>query len=166
MRHIANSCAALRFPQTRLDAVRVGSALVGRLPVPVPISLKRVGMFHAMVVDRRRLLRGQTVGYASICRLKRDTDVAIVSIGRQSGFGLEKRVDNFGMRELLRGFSRTFYSYTHGLFVDWGGKRLPVVGRIGSEYTLVDAQGTDIRPGDYVSSFVDIGFSNFHRKYV
>ena len=30
IRHIANSNAALRFPQTRLDAVRVGSALTGR----------------------------------------------------------------------------------------------------------------------------------------
>ena len=88
VRHIANSCAALRFPETRLDAVRVGSALVGRLPVPVPVELKRVGVFKAGVVDRRVLRKGDTTGYASICRMKRDTDAAVVAIGHHNGFGL------------------------------------------------------------------------------
>ena len=40
IRHIANSCAALRFPQTRLDAVRIGSALVGSLLHPAPVKLE------------------------------------------------------------------------------------------------------------------------------
>ncbi|MBR5942378.1 MAG: alanine racemase, partial [Clostridia bacterium] len=30
--HAANSCAAVRYPETRYDAVRIGSGLLGRLP--------------------------------------------------------------------------------------------------------------------------------------
>lgn len=111
VRHIANSCAALRFPETRLDAVRVGSALVGRLPVPVPVELKRVGVFKAGVVDRRVLREGDTTGYASICRMKRDTDAGgMVAIGHHNGFGLVKRPDRCRPLDLLRAVSRRWTS--------------------------------------------------------
>ncbi len=70
MRHIANSCGALRFPETRLDAVRIGSALTGRLCAKVPIALKPAAICMAQVAERKRLLPGDTVGYASVCRIK------------------------------------------------------------------------------------------------
>lgn len=167
MRHIANSCAALRFPETRLDAVRIGSALVGRLCAPVPLPLKHIGVFRAMVVDRRTLLKGDLTGYASICKIKRDMDIAVVSIGRQSGFGLEKRVESFRSWELLLGLRHTLRAYRQGLCVEWAGSHLPVIGRIGTQYTLISAEGTDIRPGDYVSSpSPDISFPLLNRKYI
>ena len=49
--------------------------------------------FKAGVVDRRVLRKGDTTGYASICRMKRDTDAAVVAIGHHNGFGLVKRPD-------------------------------------------------------------------------
>ena len=165
-RHIANSCAALRFPETRLDAVRVGSALVGRLPVPVPVELVKVGVFKAGVVDRRTLRKGDTTGYASICRLKRDTDAAIVAIGRHNGFGLVKRPERLRPLDLLRAVKQALDLYRHPPVVYYGGKALPVVGRIGTQYTLVDAAGTDLRPGSTVTAQVDMLFPNPHRKYI
>lgn len=166
MKHIANSCAALRFSETRMDAVRIGSALVGRLPACVPVDLKRVGKFQAMVVDRRLLQKGDTTGYASICKVKRDMDVAVVALGRQSGFGLERHVENFRLYELLCAVYGVLRTYRKGLSVSCGGKALPVVGRVGTQYTLVDADGTDLSPGDYVSANVDMILPAPHRKYV
>ena len=66
VRHMANSCAALRFPETRLDAVRIGSALIGETCAPVPIKLRPAGRFKAQVVDRKSFCRGDTTGYASV----------------------------------------------------------------------------------------------------
>ena len=166
VRHIANSCAALRFPETRLDAVRVGSALVGRLPVPVPVELKRVGVFKAGVVDRRVLRKGDTTGYASICRMKRDTDAAVVAIGHHNGFGLVKRPDRCRPLDLLRAVKQALDLHRRPPVVRWQGKALPVVGRIGTQYTLVDASGTQLKPGDMVTAEVDMLFPNPHRRYI
>ena len=166
MRHMANSCAALRFPETRLDAVRVGSALVGRLPVPVPVSLRNVGVFKTQVVDRRVLKKGDTTGYASICKMKEDTDVAVVAIGRHNGFGLVKRPERLRPLDLLRAVKQALDLYRHPPAVKYGDKILPVVGRIGTQYTLVRAAGTDLRPGSVVNAQVDMLFPNPHKVYI
>jgi alanine racemase len=166
IRHIANSCAALRFPETRLDAVRVGSALVGRLHVAVPVKLKRVGVFKASVVDRRTLKKGDTTGYSSICVMKGDTDVAIIAIGHHNGFGLVKRPERIRPLDLLRAVKQALDWYRHPPVVRYEGKALPVVGRVGTQYTLVDAAGTDLAPGDTVTAEVDLLFPNPHKKYI
>ena len=166
IRHMANSCAALRFPETRLDAVRVGSALVGRLPVSVPVELKKVGTFKAFVVDRRTLKKGDTTGYASICSVKKDTEVAVVAIGRHNGFGLAKRPENLRSLDLLRALKQAFDQCRRPAMVRYEGKALKVIGRIGTQYTLVETGGTDIAPGSVVTADVDMLFPNPHRKYV
>lgn len=165
-RHIANSCAALRFPETRLDAVRVGSALVGRLPASVPVELKKVGVFKAFVVDRRTLRKGDTTGYASVCKMKKDTDIAVVAIGRHNGFGLVKRPEKLRPLDLLRAIKQALDLYRRPPVVRYEGRPLRVVGRIGTQYTLVDAGGTDIAPGSVVTAEVDMLFPNPHRKYI
>ncbi len=166
LRHMANSCAALRFPKTWLDAVRVGSALVGRLPVKVPVELRRVGVFKARVVDRRKLKKGDTTGYASIAKMKADTDVAVVAIGRHNGFGLVKRPERLRPLDLLRAVKQALELYRDPPTVRYGDKRLPVVGRIGTQYTLVNAAGTDLAPGSIVTAQVDMLFPNPHRNYI
>lgn len=166
LRHMANSCAALRFPETRLDAVRVGSALIGRLPVKVPVELRRVGVFKARVVDRRVLQKGDTTGYSAIARMKKDTDVAVVAIGRHNGFGLVKRPEHLRPLDLLRAIKQALDLYRTPPVVRYGDKNLPVVGRIGTQYTLVNAAGTDLAPGSVVTAQVDMLFPNPHRYYI
>lgn len=166
LRHIANSCAALRFPETWLDAVRVGSALVGRLPAAVPVELKRVGVFQAPVVDRRTLKKGDTTGYASICVMKRDTDAAVVAIGRHNGFGLVKRPEGLRRLDLLRAIRQAAAQCRRPASVRYNGTELKVIGRIGTQYTLVETGGTDIAPGSVVTADVDMLFPHLHRKYL
>lgn len=165
VRHIANSCAALRFPETRLDAVRIGSALVGRLPVSVPVELKKTGTLRAMVADRRTLRKGDTTGYASICRMKKDTQVAVVAIGHRCGFGVVKRPELLRPRDLLRAGVNTLKNLRPPV-VYYQGKALKCIGRVGTQYTLVDAEGADLAPGCMVTADVDILFPNIYRKYI
>lgn len=165
-RHLANSCAALRFPETRLDAVRVGSALVGRLQASVPLKLKKVGEFKAFVVDRRTLRKGDTTGYSSVCRMKRDTEVAVVAVGRCNGFGLVRRPERLRGLDLLRAIKQALTLYFQPSVVYYQDKPLKVVGRIGTQYTLVDASGTDISVGSVVTAHVDMLFPNSNRRYV
>jgi hypothetical protein len=37
---------------------------------------------------------------------------------------------------------------------------------VGTQYTLVDASGTDIAPGSVVTADVDLLFPNPHKKYI
>ena len=166
LRHIANSCAALRWPETWLDAVRVGSALVGRLPVTVSLPLRRVGVYRAMVVERRTLHAGDTTGYASLCRVRRETEVAVLSLGRHSGFGLVKRPETLRPLDFLANQLRLLRGCLHRPSVEYCGRTLPVVGRIGSQFTLVDAGGTDLAPGDYVTAPVDLMLTPPERRFV
>ena len=50
--------------------------------------------------------------------------------------------------------------------VRWQGKALPVVGRIGTQYTLVDASGTQLKPGDMVTAEADMLFPNPPRRHI
>lgn len=166
VRHIANSCAALRFPETRLDAVRSGSALVGRLLASIPVELKRVGVFKASVVDRRTLRKGDTTGYGSVCVMKEDTQAAVVAIGRYNGFGLVKWPERLRALDWLRALKQAWSQYRNPPSVRYQGRALRVIGRVGTQYTLVETGGADIAPGDVVTTDADVFFPNAHHRYI
>lgn len=166
IRHIANSCAAVRFPETRLDAVRVGSALVGRMLVPGPIWLEPVSVCRARVVDCRSFQPGDTTGYGSYCTVNRYAKAAVVALGREDGFGLMAPPDRMRLRDLAAYLLRLLKNWRHPACVVFQGKKLPVLGRIGSQYTLVDAGGTEIRPGDWVEWEGNLMLSSCERRFV
>lgn len=165
-RHIANSCAALRFPDTRLDAVRVGSALVGRLPISTSVSLERVSIFKAQVVDRRSFQPGDTTGYGSYCRLRKHANAVIVALGREDGFGSTAKPDHLRIRDLAVYCYRLLQEWLHPPCVMCNGNRLTVLGRIGNQYTLFDATGMDIKPGDLVEWDGNLMLSTCERRFV
>ena len=152
IRHIANSNAALRFPQTRLDAVRVGSALTGRLFPKPPIPLRPAARYLAQVVECKTLQKGDTTGYAAVCRVQKTTRAAIVAVGSENGYGYVGGPDNYLLRDMVYYFRELFRLSRKLPGVTYQGKRLPLVGRVGNQYTLFDASGTDIHPGDYVEA--------------
>lgn len=155
-RHIANSCAAIRFPETRLDAVRIGSALVGRLMAKTPLELKKVGVIKARVVDIKTLKKGDTSGYAMISKVKKDTKCAVVAIGFCDGYGMTRRNDNMRFIDLIRNIYHELRDYKKTMKMYHNGKALNVVGRIGNQYTLVDITDRDVHEGDIVSADVNV----------
>ena len=151
MRHIANSTAALRFPETWLDAVRVGSALVGGRLCPVPVKLEVPHVIKARVVAMKRLQKGDTLGYATVCKAKKDMTAAVVAVGFSMGFGMTGAPDPYPLLDFAVYMYHLLQRYLHPPVARFGGKAMPMVGRVGSMYTLFDATGTDIKPGDYVN---------------
>ena len=139
MRHIANSTAAVKGSYG-LDAVRIGSALIGRLPISTTLPLKPVGRFEAEVLAVRKLKKGDNLGYGGVCRLKKDTTVAIVAAGSADGFYQSER------RDLMRFSDRCRYLF-HDLKLMlkkptvWGvldGKRVPMLGRPATTHSFFD----------------------------
>lgn len=166
IRHIANSCAALRFPETRLDAVRIGSALVGRLPVATGIKLENVSVFKAQVVARKTFHPGDTVGYGSYYKIRKFSSGVIVALGHEDGFGLTAKPDHLRFRDLIAYLRRVIRGWLHPPYVVWNHQELKILGRVGSQYTIFDATGLAVQPGDWVEWDGNLMLSHCERRFV
>ena len=166
MRHMANSCAALRFPETRLDGVRMGSALVGGLLAPVPVSLKTPHVCKARVVAVKNLEKGDTMGYAAVCKTKKATKAAVVEVGYKTGMGMTGAPDPFPLRDLAVYLYYLLQRYRNPPCAVLGDRKMRMIGRVGSQYTLFDATGVDVKPGDYVTVRISLLQCTAKRKYI
>jgi alanine racemase len=88
-RHVANSAATLRLPESHLDAVRCGIAIYGLSPFggdPADEGLEPV-LGWASEVSLARLLRaGESTGYGRRFVAQSDTWIGIVPVGYADGF--------------------------------------------------------------------------------
>jgi alanine racemase len=99
-RHAANSAAALRIPESRLDAARCGIALYGISPFgsdPGEDGLEPVLSWTSEVALAKLLRAGDSTGYGRRFVAERDTWIGIVPVGYGDGFrrdlsGTEVRV--------------------------------------------------------------------------
>ncbi len=150
--HIANSCAALRWPWCRLDAVRIGSALTGRLAVKTPVKLSPVGRLTVQLDEVRWLPAGHNIGYGGGYRTRQPMKAAVLPVGWADGFDTEKSRDiyTFGYlcRYTLQSVRRFFRN--NNTYCCIGGKRARIVGRVGLTHCVADVTELDCRPGDEV----------------
>jgi alanine racemase len=88
-RHVANSAAALRLPESRLDAARCGIALYGLSPFGTDAAddgLAPVLAWTSEIALCRLLRAGESTGYGRRFVAERDTWIAIVPVGYADGF--------------------------------------------------------------------------------
>ena len=148
MAHICNSCAFLQYKDMHLDAVRVGSAFLGRLPLVNSYGLKKIGYLKSNVVEVRNIPKGYYVGYANTYKTKRETTIAIVPVGYKDGFGVEKSKDTFRLNDVLRYMFTDFKSLGKRLSVTVNGKTANIIGRVSMYNIVLDVTGMDIKVGD------------------
>lgn len=150
IRHIANSSAALKDRKYCLDAVRIGSALTGRVPFKTDIPLVRVGKFYSEIADIRTLKRGSNLGYGNIIKLKRNTRVAVLCCGSADGVLIKKDYDTFRFIDILRYgyhiFKMLFGNNSPTATVN--GQAARFVGRPALTHTFIDVTDIDCRCGD------------------
>lgn len=149
LRHLADSSGLLNTPEICLDAVRVGSAFLGRLPFQDRWGFERVGSLSASVREVRSLAAGATVGYGAHYIARRKTRIAVVGAGYSHGFGVERTSrSGGGLRAALR-VLRLGRREPELLAVS-GARRFPVLGSVGMCDTVLDVTGAEIRVGDRV----------------
>jgi alanine racemase len=134
--HASNTAAILQVREADFDMVRPGGFLYGCMPDPVlapPGELRRVMSFHARLVQVRRLPAGHGISYGREFVTRRDTVVGVVPVGY--GHGLSRAYSGRG--EVL-----------------FRGARVPILGRITMDMTLVDLGGHDApRVGEEIVLF-------------
>ncbi len=130
--HVANSAGAFH-DDTKTDLTRPGVFLYGgRVGVDQP-SPRPVAALKARVVSVRTVRRGDTVSYGADWTADRDTVVATLGAGYADG--VRRSVQGLGMVVL-------------------GGRRVPVVGRVTMDMTMVALpHDGGAAPGDVATFF-------------
>ena len=147
--HAAGSYALMHFDSARLDAVRAGSVLLGRCRRTQGDGLTTVGYGEAPLAEVRWLPKGHTVGSDKLVRLKRPTRVAVLPVGYQNGFGVERpRVSGFWSLWKLWRQSRQ-------RTVRIGNQRVRVIGSIGATETILNVTDVKCSAGDLVTFELD-----------
>jgi len=134
--HSACSAAALSYPETIMDMVRIGIALYGFWPsqetyiskykdlesYPNKNPLQRLLSWKSQVMSVKRVKMGAFIGYGTSFMAPRDMTIALVPVGY--GHGFSRKLSNLG-KVLVQ------------------GKILPVVGTVTMNSIAVDA--TDLK---------------------
>jgi alanine racemase len=137
--HIAASAAAMLWPQTRLDMVRIGIALYGLWPSPqtrvamngTNLQLQPALTFETRLTAVRSVEAGTPIGYGCSYHAPKRTKIGVIPLGYADG--IPRALSN------------------RGAFVI-GGVRVPVVGRVCMNMTLVDlGAAAQAKPGDAVT---------------
>ena len=161
---------AVKYPETRYDAVRIGSGLLGRMPAGVEAGLIKIGRMECDVAEVKIIEKGQYVGYSRQFKTKRKTKLALLHIGMADGLAEgklpygRKRISK--LKDAVKGLFKAFdddriYGYLNG-------KKLPVVGKISQHCLALDVTDVECSVGDVVRFesnplFVPAGVE---RKYV
>ena len=105
-RHVANSAAALRLPESQFDAARCGVALYGLSPFGEDAAVDRLEpalQWYSHVALVKRLEPGQSTGYGRRFVAEEPTWIGIVPVGYADGF----RRDLTGTTVRVEGEPRT-----------------------------------------------------------
>lgn len=103
--HAANSAAAMRLPESRLDAARCGVAIYGLSPFgadPADDGLEPVLSWRSELAQVKQLQSGESTGYGRTFVADRATWIGIVPVGYADGF----RRDLTGTEVLVDGERR------------------------------------------------------------
>lgn len=169
MLHVCNSSAFIKFPEMHLNAVRVGSAFVGKLAFQNNIGLKKVAKLESQVAEIKEVPKGFNIGYSNAYRTKKKTKIAIIPCGYINGVDVQvgrdmfRPVDKF--RYIIRDIKDAFKKQNH--IVNINGQNCEILGRIGTFHVTVDITGKNIKIGDKATFEVNTTLvnSNVERIY-
>lgn len=150
MVHCCNSAAFLNHPEMKLDAIRIGSAFLGRAAGAEKLNLARIGYAEAAIEEIRWLQEGQTVGYGAGFRVKAPVRAAVIGIGYFNGFGPDRENDLYRVRDSLRGMWNHFKNIfiRKWVIVTVNGHKCRVLGHIGMVHAVVDVTDIQCAVGD------------------
>ncbi|MEZ4902677.1 MAG: alanine racemase [Spirosomataceae bacterium] len=134
LRHLLNSAGIVRFPEYKLDMVRLGIGLFGvEVSRQEQSALRPIGTFKTVVSQVKHLKAGQTIGYSRSGVLEQDTSVATIALGYADGYD----------RRFSKGIGKVLIN----------GVLCPVIGNVCMDMTMVDVSEVAVSAGDEVIVF-------------
>ena len=134
IKHILNSAGIVRFPEYKLDMVRLGIGLYGlEATGQEQRFLQTVGSLKSNISQIKHLKAGDTVGYGRRGQLTRDTVIGTIALGYADGYD----------RGLGNGVGHVCVN----------GTLCPTVGNICMDMTMIDLTEATAAEGDEVVIF-------------
>ena len=134
-RHILNSAGILRFPEYHYDLVRLGIGLYGAetLPRDIEAPLATVSTLRTVIICIREIENGEAVGYSRKGKINKKSRIATIPIGYADG--MNRRFGNGAISVIVN------------------GQKVPTIGNICMDATMIDVTGIDCKEGDSVEIF-------------
>ena len=134
MYHILNSAGIERFPQYQFDMVRLGIGIYGVSALP-EVKLSPAASFKCKILQIKSLKDGDgTIGYGSHGKIAPSgTVIATIPVGYADGID----------RHLSRGKASFMLN----------GHRVPTIGNVCMDMSMLDITGVDAQVGDTVTIF-------------
>ena len=148
--HASNSEALFGCRVPSLDAVRIGSALSGRVISKGDFGLiKTGGIVESEIAEIRCLPKGTPVGYGSTYITRRYTRIAVLPFGTADGYLIGSARSDFRFHVCLRTSVSELLSFlTHRApAIKVQGKHAPVIGQIGVNHIVIDVTDIECSPG-------------------
>ncbi|HLS07795.1 alanine racemase [Lentibacillus sp.] len=122
--HIGNSAASIRFPEQMYNYIRFGISMYGLYPSDVvknerEIELEPAFSLHSRLIHVKRMARKESISYGATYTTKDDEYIGTIPIGYADGW----------IRKL------------QGMDVLVDGKRMPIIGRITMDQTMIKLDG-------------------------
>ncbi len=129
VRHLLNSAGIVRFPDFKLDMVRLGIGLYGvESSQTEPSLLRPVGTLTTTISQIKTVQAGETVGYSRRGVLDHDARIATLALGYADGY--DRRLGN-------------------GVGQVWvNGVLCPTVGSVCMDMTMIDVTNAPASEGD------------------
>lgn len=133
-KHILNSAGIVRFPDFKLDMVRLGIGLYGvEATGQQQHFLQPVGTLKTVVSQIKYLAAGETVGYCRRGLVNHDSAIATLAIGYADGYD----------RGLGNGVGQVYVN----------GTLCATIGNVCMDMTMIDVTGAEVEEGDEVIIF-------------
>lgn len=131
LKHIANTSALLRFPDSCLDMVRPGLSVYGAYPAPYLrrlVKLKPALSLKTRIAFLKSVNPGRTISYGLTHKVRKKTRIATLPIGYADGFS-------------------RFHSRRGRVLIQ--GVKVPIVGTVTMDQIMVDVgKVPEVRVGD------------------
>ncbi|WP_221395151.1 bifunctional UDP-N-acetylmuramoyl-tripeptide:D-alanyl-D-alanine ligase/alanine racemase [Dyadobacter sp. NIV53] len=134
VKHILNSAGIVRFPEYKMDMVRLGIGLYGvEATNREQSALQTVGTLKTIISQIKYLSAGETVGYSRKGQITHDSAIATLAIGYADGY--DRRLGN-GVGKFMV-----------------NGQLCPTIGNICMDMTMIDVTGAIAEEGNEVIVF-------------
>ncbi len=134
LKHVACTAASLLYPDSRLDAVRIGLGTYGLYPAPACqkiIKLRPVLSWKSTLIQVKKVKKGTKISYGGTHTMKKNGLIGIIPIGYYDGYD--------------RAWSNTAE-------VIINGRRCPIRGRICMNLMMVEIKNSsNTKAGDTVT---------------